>query len=472
MSTQAQLPQPGEIVDGKYRVESLLGKGGMGAVFVVRHVQTQRPFALKSMLGSLIGDYEAEQRFIREAKLSGNVDHPGAVATYDIGRHHGCLYMVMELLSGESLSARIARGALAVGDAAHVMTAVLDAVAAAHHKGIVHRDLKPDNIFMHRAPDGRGHEPKILDFGISKALSSDGQPTVGLTKTGMMLGTPLYMSPEQVRGAKTIDGRTDIYALGVILYEMLTGVVPYNGNSFADLVLKIVTGDTVPPSARVSTIPPALDAIVMRAMSPEQEARFPDAQSFARALAPYVTVPVYGSQRPRAASSAPPPSRAPAPQPSPQALTPFASESRLDAPPVKPLPWPAFLGVAAAIGLVLWLWLGGDETPVAAEPPAPDTSAAAAVAQPTAAPMIAPTQPIIGAQDALPIGVAPEAVPIAPMPSSADHRAHHAQHSSHAEAPAAAAPTTAPVVEPVVEPEPRWQPAAPPSEQIIDPFAE
>lgn len=500
MSTEAQLPQPGEVVDGKYRVESLLGKGGMGAVFVVRHTQTQRPFALKCMLADLIGDYEAEQRFIREAKLSGNVGHSGVVATYDIGRHRGCLYMVMELLSGESLSARLTRGAFSVGEAAHLMINVLDAVAAAHQQGIVHRDLKPDNIFLHRGPGGGGYEPKILDFGISKALSPDGQPTLGLTKTGMMLGTPLYMSPEQVRASRDLDQRTDIYALGVITYQLLTGTVPFNGSGFAELVLKIVTGDTVPPSARTPSIPSGLDAVVMRAMSVEPAQRFADTQSFSRALAPFAVAPVYASQRPSALSSAPPasmnvsvPPAARVPSAAPQSLTPFAAEARVSL-PVKPVPWVAIAAGAAALGLVAWLWLSGDASDVVAEPVSPVSESVSAAAQPSVAPApsVAPqavAQPPVEATK--PVVAAPVAVPVVTQPKTPSHVAtttaapepahRHAREprvpAAHPSSPPSSMiPTPAftsaptPAVVPAAQPERQRGPR--PSDQIIDPFAD
>jgi serine/threonine-protein kinase len=477
MSNDAKLPQPGEIVDGKYRVDSLLGQGGMGAVFVVRHVQTQRQFALKCMLAALVGDYEAEQRFLREAKLAGNVDHPGVVATYDVGRHHGLLYMVMELLSGESLGARLARGAYSVAEGTHVMTTVLAAVSAAHQKGIVHRDLKPDNIFLHRGPDGRGTEPKILDFGISKALSPDGKPTMGLTKTGMILGTPLYMSPEQVRGSKTLDQRTDVYALGVILYEMLAGVVPYNGNNFADLVLKIVTADTVPPSKHVASIPPALDAVIMRAMHIDPDARFADAMAFAQALAPFAVAPVYGSVRPPSGlSTPPPPSRASyaaaAPVPA-QSLTPFSAEARIDPLPVHSVPWPVFAVAAAAVLAGAWfLFAGGAGQAKTAQPNLPSTVSPVAAAQPPrAAPVgIIPTQPLQGTHE-IPMGVSGDSVVPSVVVTDVHHRSDRERGHDGAGVP------VVPVVQqlPQAAPEPLVEPVEPPrpsNDQIIDPFAE
>jgi len=504
MSSEAQLPQPGEVVDGKYRVESLLGKGGMGAVFVVRHTQTQRPFALKCMLADLIGDYEAEQRFIREAKLSGNVGHSGVVATYDIGRHRGCLYMVMELLSGEPLSTRLTRGALSIGEATHLMITVLDAVAAAHQQGIVHRDLKPDNIFLHRGPGGGAYEPKILDFGISKALSPDGQPTLGLTKTGAMLGTPLYMSPEQVRASRDINQRTDIYALGVIAYQLLTGTVPFDGSGFAELVLKIVTGETVPPSSRNSSIPPGLDAVVMRAMSVEPEQRFADAKSFARALAPFAVAPVYASQRPSALSSTPPasmnvsvPPAARVPSVTPQSLTPFAAEARVSV-PVKPVPWIAIAAGAAALGLVAWLWLSGDASEVVADPGSTLPASAAAATQPSVA-SVAPPQPVapqVIVKEPEPVVVAPAVVaaPVVAEPETPRHvapaaaapetvapahrhaRQPHVEPVAHPSSPSSSmTPTPAftsspPAAVPAAQPERQRGPR--PSDQIIDPFAD
>ncbi|MFI5309153.1 MAG: serine/threonine-protein kinase [Polyangiales bacterium] len=276
----ARTPQPGELIAGKYAIEEQLGSGGMGTVYAARHASTGRRFAIKLLKPQLAGDAEAEARFMREATLASAINHPAIVEVYDVGRHADAPYMVMKLLHGESLGQRLERGAMGPEEAIAVILPVLDGVAAAHDRGIIHRDLKPDNILLQR--EGERVQPKVLDFGISKLLGPDAHTR--LTRNGMSLGTPLYMSPEQVRGDADVDHRADVYALGVILYEMLAGVLPYDGNNYADLVLKIIQGGAPRVRERNANVSPALDAVVMRAFAVSREDRHANARLLAKEL--------------------------------------------------------------------------------------------------------------------------------------------------------------------------------------------
>jgi serine/threonine-protein kinase len=275
------LPSAGDVIDERYRIQAELGRGGMGVVFAARNLRTARDVALKWMLPRGLARSAAErsevtQRFEREARAVGRIDHPNVVRVFDVGGDPDSPYLVMELLSGESLRARLSRGPLGWDEALALLLPALSGVAAAHHAGVVHRDLKPDNIFV--CKDG----VKVLDFGVSRMRGDEDHTT--LTRTGAMLGTPAYMPLEQLRGSRDVDERTDVYALGVILYEALSGRLPYTAQTAADQAVQLATRR---PTALGELVPalkgPRADS-VMRALALEPSQRYANVEAFERAL--------------------------------------------------------------------------------------------------------------------------------------------------------------------------------------------
>ena len=282
------MPQVGEVVAAKYRIDRLLGKGGMGAVFAATHTLTGKRLALKVMLPEMLGEAELVERFIREARASARIDSAHVVDVYDVGQEGGTLFMVMELLQGEALSALLERGGVPRNEVLQLLLGAMRGVAAAHAVGVVHRDLKPDNIFIVRREEV-APQAKVLDFGISKLGGVDGLTAAPrLTRTGAALGTPYYMAPEQVSGLKDVDARADIYAFGVILFEIITGRVPFDANNFPSLMLKIVSGEPPSPRSLNPEVPQRLEAIVAKAMSRDREARYQRMQELIAAVEQYL----------------------------------------------------------------------------------------------------------------------------------------------------------------------------------------
>ena len=276
---------------GPYEIVSPIGAGGMGEVYRARDTRLQRDVAVKVLPSSLAGDPERLSRFEQEARAAAALNHPNITAVYDVGRHDGGPFIVTELLHGESLRATLARGALPARQAIAYAMQVAQGLAAAHDKGIVHRDLKPDNVFV--TADGN---VKILDFGIAKLTQPEGaaagmtvMPTtpavnaIPNTVGGMVLGTIGYMSPEQVRGS-TVDHRTDVFALGILLHEMLSGRRPFAGDTTADVMSAILKDDPPELSVTGARVPPALDRVVRRCLEKQPAMRFQSARDLAFAL--------------------------------------------------------------------------------------------------------------------------------------------------------------------------------------------
>jgi eukaryotic-like serine/threonine-protein kinase len=276
---------PGTLL-GKYQIVRLLGAGGMGAVYEAAHTEIGKRVAVKVLSPAIAAVPGTRARFLREAQLTSRLRHPNIVDVTDMGSDAGQTFLVMELLSGEDLAQRIGRtGPLASQDLADIMLPVCSGVIEAHRAGITHRDLKPQNIFLADGPHAL--QPKILDFGISKG--NDVVGTGSLTGTGAMIGTPFYLAPEQIMDARAAGPQSDQYALGVIMYECLTGSRPFEADSLFVVFQAIVAGEPVAPRQRRPEIPAALEAIVLRAMSVDPAARFHSTIGLGRALLPFAS---------------------------------------------------------------------------------------------------------------------------------------------------------------------------------------
>src|SRR5438094_5169771 len=279
-------PLLGRVFDGKYRLDERLGSGGMGTVYRATHLLIDRPVALKVLSQRFVGDQTAQQRFRREARAAGRMQHPNAVTVTDFGAtDDGYLYIVMELLEGRTLRDLLAHEApLDSARAVSFMLQTCAAVGAAHEAGLIHRDLKPANIFIEQRPNFPA-VVKVLDFGVAKfAVEEHDDDYNTLTQVGAIIGTPRYMSPEQCAGTASLTPAADVYSLGIILYEMLTGAVPFSAETPLALAMKQVTEAPRPPREIVPAIPRELETVVLHALAKHAADRPPDANEFRREL--------------------------------------------------------------------------------------------------------------------------------------------------------------------------------------------
>jgi eukaryotic-like serine/threonine-protein kinase len=269
----------GTTVDRRYLLKREIARGGAGAVFEAEHIYTKRSVALKLLLPEQRSAAEPRARLLREALALSAARHPGVVAALDAGEtEDGTPYLVLELLEGRSLEGILAvRRRIGAADVAWVGAAICEALAAAHRRGIIHRDIKPSNVFVARDEQGR-EVVKVFDFGVARVPSENNK----LTQSGALLGTPEYMAPEQLL-ARDVDGRTDLYAVGVTLYECLAGVVPFEGN-FGEVLLKSSTQPVPPLRQRVPEVTAEFAAVIERALAREPDQRFSDALALAQAL--------------------------------------------------------------------------------------------------------------------------------------------------------------------------------------------
>jgi serine/threonine protein kinase len=377
---------------GNYRVTSQLGEGGMGVVYLAQHPVFGRKVAIKLLHAVLARDPDIVARFFNEARAIHMVAHENIVEILDFGQTaDGQPYFIMEYLSGESLSETITRGPMQADQVEAIAVQMCRALGAAHSKGIVHRDLKPHNVQMVIKADG-ALQVKILDFGVAKILQSpDGSSSVK-TRTGSLMGTPLYMSPEQCKGAGVLDHRTDIYSLGVILFEMLSGRPPFNAEGVGELFAKHMLED--PPSILefVPNAPPHMAAAIMKSLAKDPAARFQSMDDFRKALIGEVKVTApapAGSPRRLSNAAANTMAQTISAKATTSTLTSASSEID-DELAIKPKRTKLFVGLggAAALAVVAVVMLSkGKETPAPTPPPAPP------VATTTAPSVTPPPQP-------------------------------------------------------------------------------
>ena len=341
--------QPGEVLDGKYAVERIVGQGGTGYVVVAQHLILHRRVALKFLRPELAAQPELGRRFLREAQAAAQMkgDHVARVMDADTLRT-GEPYLVMEFLEGEDMAAVVQRrGPLSVAEASGYLLQACEAVREAHALKVVHRDLKPGNLFLTHGPDGRPYV-KVLDFGLSKVLTSD-WGSQSLTDSNHVVGSPHYMSPEQIRTPREVDERTDIWSLGATLFTMLTGHVPFDGRSMIEVCGALLCGP--PPRVRRfrDDVPAELDEVVLRCLRVDPADRYPSVVALSRALAPFggeASRPTF-EQAPSISDSA----DVEAPMTAPR-----VAPGRADKPPAGRLA--VLLGVIALVGLITAWGLG------------------------------------------------------------------------------------------------------------------
>ena len=354
---------PGDVVGGRFELVGVLGAGGTGAVFEARHRVIGRRVAVKLLLPELAMHSSVARRFLQEAQSASEVRHKNIVEVLDFGEDRGRLFMVMEHLDGESLGAFLKREApLSPSRILPLMEPVIAALSATHARGIVHRDVKPQNIFLARSDDGE-ITPKLIDFGIAKRLADE---DVHLTGTGTVLGTPAYMAPEQAQGAKNVTAAADQYAVGVILFHALSRALPHHADSYAAMLVAIVSQ---PPRELRDLRPdldPALCAVVMRALARDPAARFPTLDALRDALRPFLSLDAPAPAQPRnaergntntAQNTTPSRPSVPTQQPAlilsggpPRPVPPMALPGNTPA-PLPPRSSPALAGVAVVVAL-------------------------------------------------------------------------------------------------------------------------
>jgi serine/threonine-protein kinase len=361
--------ETGTLVAERYRLERLLGEGGMGEVWSATHEITGGRVALKFLKAANMPRAEARKRFLREARAAALVDHPNIVQIRDVIEHEDMPVLVMDLLHGETLHRRLGkRGCLDLDEAARIAIQIVGAVGAAHEAGLIHRDLKPENVFLARV-SGSGELARVLDFGIAK-LIDDGLDGATVTQSGTLIGTPAYMAPEQVFGERELDYRIDVWALGVMLHEILTGVRPIEGDNFGQIAKRLLSE----PVRSVAVLRPDLPADVVELVDHmlvrEPENRLSDLREAVEVFARYASTrkPSFGPPRLRAASDPNPPISTPEPiyEPDDRSVDPSASTLMQGTPPrldtatshtTSSSRSPRWVAIAAGLGVVVLLGL-------------------------------------------------------------------------------------------------------------------
>jgi serine/threonine-protein kinase len=282
-------PPIGRCIAGKYRLDRVIGRGGMGVVYAGRHELLDQPVAVKLLIGDAAVDPTSSARFLNEARAAACIPSDHVVRVLDVGLEEERPYFVMEYLEGKDLARLLEeRGPLPQRDAVEYVLEAIEALAQAHALGIIHRDLKPSNLFLAERPDG-SRVVKVLDFGIAKAFGPAAQMQAAAVTTQGLVGSPAYMAPEYVRSAKNIDTRADIWAIGVILYELLTGELPFEGENSGEVLAAILEKTPAPIASRRAGVSPELEAVVTKCLARKPKNRYAELADVAEALAPFAT---------------------------------------------------------------------------------------------------------------------------------------------------------------------------------------
>lgn len=283
MESVSWVPDQGELIDDRYQLREVIGRGGMGVVYAAVDTKLMRPVALKFLDPDLVGNAEAVGRFQREALTAGRIGHENICDVRDMGTtDEKAPYIVMELLEGQPLSRRFVDASrIPPMEAVEIVLQILSALDAAHEAGVIHRDLKPENVFLTTGGSDQ-LRVKLVDFGISKFLGEPGD--LRLTKTGVVMGSPYYMSPEQARGQGDVDQRSDLWAVGIILFEMLIGDLPFMGANYNEVMIRIVTERLPTPRDLFPDLPRSIEAVLIKALAKNRDKRFSTARAFAHTL--------------------------------------------------------------------------------------------------------------------------------------------------------------------------------------------
>ena len=399
---------PVDLIGGHYRVVRTIGKGGMGTVYEAENTWTRRRVAVKVMRPEVARDGELASRFMQEARATSRLAHPNIIDVLDMGQDPdlGALYIVEEYLTGHDLRVHLnVVGRMAPRAALDIILPIMEALSEAHAHGIVHRDLKPDNIFL--AETSRGVVPTLIDFGVAKIVTARADDASLQTRAGMLMGTPSYMAPEQGRGETTLDGRADIWSIGVVLYEMLAGARPHDALTPTGLIAQIIYQDPKPLSDVAPDLPADLVAAVMGALQRDLTQRYPTMQAFDDALR---ACAVIRDGAPAAASPRPPD------------LTPST-------PPIRSRRRAGWVALVAALGVGVALLVAALTSATdRAGPPSRSTTTATALPRPPPSPLAvpAPALPAPTAANVIPYEAPPPRTPAptaAPTPRRAPTRA-------------------------------------------------